>query len=775
MPSLFKSLPHADQRRRFFLIGAIYVALWIGTWYSARLLESLGVVSLWFLPAGLRFFCLLVFGWPGVLLELAVQFVFALMQITAVAGPPITDLWSANTLWRVFNLLGSLLVNALVILPLRQWIRGTWDFTRPAHSAWFLFAALITSALSALVGTFGIAQLGYIKPAQFPEVFSSWLIGDFIGIITLVPLLMLRVWPGLNNFLRKGHWRRLRQTTAGRSNPDIQTILIVILALLAVFGIPWHLNMVPHFPLLALLLLLPLAGVAWHGGLRGAVLATIIMDSGLVALISFFGQRDQALDYQLVMIAIALVGLWLGGAVEALNRLMVRYRDFASISNDLLWETDAAGCLTEASGRLAEDLAWVPGQSWRSLLDQNSQPQLAELEQALAQRQAFRNLEVALHSRNEEVPRWIHLNGLPLFNASGEISGYRGTAVDVSRARRAEELLHDYNEVLRREVSERTQELGQSHSELAAKERHLQVLLAAAPVGVLEIDDMQRCRFINANGCTLTGCATEQALGLHLLDFVHPDDRDYVGFVWNSNRQSEDVQWLEFRLERSDLRCTAHWIKVAYANESLNGAIMVLTNATARSRHDERLWTLAHHDALTDLPNRNLFWDRLDQAIRHAKRRNSGAAALLLDLDGFKAVNDRLGHAAGDVLLQQVAHRLKSRMRDSDTIARMGGDEFSVIMPDIDSAENAVQIAETLVTCLTEPFFLPQGQAQISGSIGVALYPQHAEIIESLMQCADVAMYAAKRAGKNQVKVWLSNDGLSPSRQELATGTGQSH
>jgi len=289
MSSVFNSLPHPDQRRRFLLIGVIYVALWIGTWYSARLLESVGVVSLWFLLAGLRFFALLVFGWPGVLLELAVQSVFALMQITALAGPPITDFLSVNTLWRVFNLLGSLLVNAVVILPLRQWIHGPWDFTRPVHSAGFLVAALIASTLSALVGTFGIVQLGFIEQGQFAVVFPSWLIGDFIGIITLVSLLMLRVWPGLDNFLRKGHWHLVRQIRAGRRKSDIQTILIVIGALLAVFGIPWHLDMVPHFPLLALLLLLPLAGLAWHGGLRAAVLATIVMDSGLVTLISFFG------------------------------------------------------------------------------------------------------------------------------------------------------------------------------------------------------------------------------------------------------------------------------------------------------------------------------------------------------------------------------------------------------------------------------------------------------------------------------------------------------
>jgi len=752
MPKTIATLSYPGQQRRFLLIGGIYIALWIATWYSAKLLESVGFVSLWFLPAGFRFFCLLVFGWPGLLLELAVQFIFALMQITAVAGPPITEFLSVNSLWRLFNLLGSLAANAIVVLPLRRWMSGTWDFTRPAHSALFLAAALVASMLSAFAGTYGIVQLGFIKATQFPDVFPSWLIGDFIGIITLAPLLLVRLWPGLYSYLRNGRWRSQNQSVANKRNADVRTLLIVLSALLVVFGIPWYLNLNPHFPLLALLLLLPLAGVAWHQGLRGAVLGVMLLDSGLVVLISFFGEHAQALQYQIVMISIALVGLWLGGAVEAINRLMVRYRDFASISNDLLWETDRRGNLTEATGRLADHLAWSPGQSWRHLLGYAPQPQLAVLERALAHEQPFRNLEIALHD-HENTLRWIRLNGLPLRNAAGDLTGYRGTAVDVSSARNAEELLQNYNETLLREVAERTQELNQSHSELASKERHLQVLLAAAPVGVLEIDEAQNCCFINVNGCMLTGCTPDQAQGRHFLDFVHAEDRDYVGYVWKSNSQSDEVQWLEFRLERTKLRCTAHWIRMANADQSANGAIMILTNATARSQHDDRLWTLAHHDALTDLPNRNLFWDRIGQALREAKRRNGGAAVLWLDLDGFKAVNDQFGHAAGDALLQQVAQRLKSRIRDSDTVARLGGDEFAVIMPDISTPEGAVRIAEGLVASLAEAFHLPQGTTHVSASIGVALYPTHAETVENLVQCADAAMYSAKRAGKNQVQV----------------------
>ncbi|MCC9000729.1 MAG: diguanylate cyclase [Candidatus Contendobacter sp.] len=733
-------------------MSGVYLVLIIAAWRTAGLLERLDGANLWCLPAGLRFCCLLVFGWRGLLLELMTTLAHGLLLPTSL-GDSSSVFASAQPLWLLYGWLAPPLAYVAVIFPLRRWMRNPWDFTNPGHSVLFLVAALAVSTLAALAGTFQAVYSGLIPLMQGPEILLSWLVGDFIGIITLVPLLLVRVWPGLNHYLQQGRWRRLRKPGAVTGYSDLSTTLILALALLLVFGIPWRLNLNPHFPLIALLLLLPLAWTALHYGLRGAVLAVVVLDCGLVLLIALFGQRDEALHYQLVMIAIALEGLWLGGAVEARNRLIVRYRDFASVSNDLLWETDVEGRLLEASGRLARHVVLTPGQSWRLLLGDGLQPHLAALEHALSQQQPFHHLEIALQSAGD-APRWIQLNGLPLLDESGELTGYRGTAVDVSRSRRAEALLRNYNEELLHEVSERTRALRKTNSELAAKERHLQVLLAAAPVGVLELDDAQCCRYLNANGCALTGCTPEQAQGRHILDFVHPDDRDYVDFIWQINRQSDEVQWLEFRLNRTSLWCAAHWINLSHSDQSMDGAIMVLTNATARRQQDERLWTLAHHDALTDLPNRSLFWDRLGQALRRAKRRESGAAVLWIDLDGFKSVNDSLGHAAGDALLQQVAQRLKNRMRDSDTVARMGGDEFSVILPDITESEDAVRVATELVASLTEPFDLPQGPARISGSIGVALYPQHAETAETLTQYADMAMYTAKHAGKNQVQVW---------------------
>ena len=753
MTNAVSSMLCFSPRRRFALMGTLYVVLWVATWYSARLLDNLGVASLWYLPAGLRFCALLVFGWRGFVLELIVQLFFALTQITSLAGVPIVEFMSVQTLWRVYNLLASLLLNAVVIFALRRLMKNPLDFSRPQHSALFFAMAILVSALSASAGTFGILGLGYIQSADAAKVMTSWMIGDFIGIITVVPFLLVRVIPGLEHFLAHGRWPKAGRSAAGQIRADLHTLLIMVFALLLVFALPWSLGVNQELPLVTLLLLVPLAAVALHYGLRAAVLAFVLLDVGLVILIAVFGQQGQAFQYQIVMVSVSLVGLWLGGVVEARNRVLAQYRDFASVSNDLLWEVDRGGILVNASGQLASYAEIRPGKHWLTILGEGNSSQSVALEKALAERQPFHQLAFALPAPGNDM-RTIQINGLPLFDELGGLAGYRGTAVDVSVAREAETVLRDYNERLRLDVLERTRELRKSNDELASKERHLQVLLAAAPVGVLELDEAQRCRYLNANGCSLTGRTAEEAKGLHFLDFVHADDREYVSFVWQNIRQSEEMQLLEFRLNRTNLRCAAHWIKLSHADPSQEGTIMVLTNATARSQQDEKLWTLAHRDTLTDLPNRNLFWDRLGQALRHARRHDNGAAVLWIDLDGFKAVNDRLGHAAGDQVLQRVAVRLKKRVRDSDTVARMGGDEFAVIVPDITEPGLAEQVARQLVAALAEPLALDGETIFVSGSIGVALYPQHAQTGEGLTQCADMAMYSAKHAGKNQVHVW---------------------
>jgi diguanylate cyclase (GGDEF)-like protein len=166
-----------------------------------------------------------------------------------------------------------------------------------------------------------------------------------------------------------------------------------------------------------------------------------------------------------------------------------------------------------------------------------------------------------------------------------------------------------------------------------------------------------------------------------------------------------------------------------------------------------RVQHLAHHDVLTDLPNRTLFADRLQQSLAKARRDKTQLAVMYLDLDNFKPVNDTLGHAVGDLLLKDAARRMRHGVRESDTVARAGGDEFVVLLPAVESAQDALAVAEKIRHVLSQPFELAGHIMSISASIGVAVYPEHGQGEEALLKNADAAMYLAKQVGRNNVKL----------------------
>jgi len=170
---------------------------------------------------------------------------------------------------------------------------------------------------------------------------------------------------------------------------------------------------------------------------------------------------------------------------------------------------------------------------------------------------------------------------------------------------------------------------------------------------------------------------------------------------------------------------------------------------TRLKQTNEQVLHLAHHDTLTTLPNRTLFYDRLNQAITRARRDKESIAVLFLDLDGFKLINDTLGHSAGDALLQEAAKRIVACVRDSDTAARMGGDEFTVILCNVRTPSSIDRVAKMIVEAIARPFMLNGKECSVSVSIGIALYPGNGETAEQLVKISDAAMYLAKHSGKN--------------------------
>ncbi len=177
--------------------------------------------------------------------------------------------------------------------------------------------------------------------------------------------------------------------------------------------------------------------------------------------------------------------------------------------------------------------------------------------------------------------------------------------------------------------------------------------------------------------------------------------------------------------------------------------------AVERKRSEETITRLAFHDALTGLPNRRLFEDRLGVALAQARRHKRPLAILSVDLDRFKLINDTFGHAAGDFLLRGVAERLSGLLREGDTIARLGGDEFLLLLPSLSCREDVVEVAERALLAFSQPFHFDGQQLRITPSIGVSFYPEDADEAETLLRAADAAMYRAKELGRNNYQMWI--------------------
>jgi diguanylate cyclase (GGDEF)-like protein/PAS domain S-box-containing protein len=211
----------------------------------------------------------------------------------------------------------------------------------------------------------------------------------------------------------------------------------------------------------------------------------------------------------------------------------------------------------------------------------------------------------------------------------------------------------------------------------------------------------------------------------------------WAGEIWNRRKSGE------FYAEQLSI------VALKDDGDEVTHHIAIFSDITRRKEDEERIWRQANYDALTGLPNRSLFTDRMQQAVRQCQRDGGRFALLFIDLDGFKAVNDALGHAAGDELLQQAGQRLGECLRASDTLARLAGDEFTCIIQGIHGRPDVELVAGKILDQLARPFATDAGEAHVRGSIGIAIFPDDAGTGPSLVGRADEAMYAVKRSGKN--------------------------
>lgn len=316
----------------------------------------------------------------------------------------------------------------------------------------------------------------------------------------------------------------------------------------------------------------------------------------------------------------------------------------------------------------------------------------------------------------------------------------------------------DHAKVVQRDQNGRPIRMCGTHADInerKAAEEELRIAAAAfeSQEGMIVTDAENLIIKVNQAFINITGYTAKEAIGQtpqHLLRSGRQNTIFYTamwdsiqhtgawqGEIWNRRKNGEVYpEWLTITVVKGTDGETTHYVAT-------------FTDITERKAAEEKIKQLAFYDPLTQLPNRRLLLERLKHSIEVERREGKRLALLMLDLDRFKAVNDNLGHSAGDELLQQVAKRITTRLREVDVVARLGGDEFIILLEDIAHPEDAARIAEGIVADLSKPFQLIQSDGvRIGVSIGISLYPQHGDSPEILMNSADAALYQAKDRGR---------------------------
>lgn len=300
-------------------------------------------------------------------------------------------------------------------------------------------------------------------------------------------------------------------------------------------------------------------------------------------------------------------------------------------------------------------------------------------------------------------------------------------------------------------------ELVQELEALQAIEEEHRILLDESSDPIFAFFPDGQYRYVNQAFANGVGRNRNDIIGHKIWDVFPQDEADKRFTVVKWVFENAQTKIIEVRVPRPD----GDRFFVTTAKPVLDDSgkavsvICISKDITDRKRIEEQLARMSQHDPLTDLPNRALFSNRVQQAIADASRDRTRLAVFFVDLDHFKSVNDSLGHSVGDLLLQAAAQRLQACVRKSDTVARMGGDEFVVVMPGIEDSHFALALAEKIRLALCEPFDLNGHQcAIVSSSIGVAIYPEHGTDELELARNADNAMYQAKAKGRNGVQLF---------------------
>jgi diguanylate cyclase (GGDEF)-like protein/PAS domain S-box-containing protein len=299
--------------------------------------------------------------------------------------------------------------------------------------------------------------------------------------------------------------------------------------------------------------------------------------------------------------------------------------------------------------------------------------------------------------------------------------------------------------VFQRDISERKRQ--DAESRLSA------LVLNKSTASIVVTDANNRIVSVNPAFTQITGYAPSEAIGRNPnLVSSGKQSKAFYESMWRTLTETGhwEGEWWNRRKDGEEYAELVNLNVLRNPDGSVYRYIKIASDITDRKRLDDQVWKLANYDAVTNLPNRRLFLDRLQHEIKKCHRSGESLALFFIDLDRFKEVNDEFGHDVGDWLLVEAAHRISSCIRSTDIVARQGGDEFVVLLTSLTETSQVEIVAGSITELLARPFHLGDVEVNISGSIGIATYPHDAADEKALIKKADEAMYTAKREGKNR-------------------------
>ncbi|HET6264442.1 MAG TPA: EAL domain-containing protein [Usitatibacter sp.] len=384
---------------------------------------------------------------------------------------------------------------------------------------------------------------------------------------------------------------------------------------------------------------------------------------------------------------------------------------------------------------------WI-GRTVQDMFGDDAAREHQDRDRPLLERPASTTYEMLVPTASGETRQMLY-NKVSFVDQRGEVAGLIGVITDVTRYKETERALE-------------------------ASEARFRVLTESSLDLISVVDADLRILYQSPALRHLLGYEPADTVGRNVSELIHQDDMEHVRAALRRIIEArQSIEPVEFRIRHRDgmWRTFESLGTNCLSNPHIHGVVFNSRDVTDRKVIQQRIQHLAYHDNLTGLPNRSLLQDRLAHSIARAERSNRKVAVLFIDLDNFKNINDTLGHDVGDELLRQVSRKLSECVRLEDTIARQGGDEFIVLLDSLEDGRGASIVAQKILNSLRQPFVLSGTEQHVSGSVGIALYPEDGRDAQTLMKNADTAMFHGKGLGKNTYQYFTAQMNIAVKRR----------